>query len=67
VGEEAGERLAATRLSEVALIGRAQTGEPRWRLEHERAAARPDRRSTLGAGEAGGERRTPKSVRVGEE
>src|SRR6266536_1695919 len=67
VGEEAGERLPAARLAQVALVRGAQTGEPRRRLEDERTTGRPTRWDALGAGEAGGERRTPERIRVGEE
>src|SRR6266536_517343 len=67
VGKEAGERLPAARLAKVALVRGAQTVEPRRRLEDERTTGRPTRRNTLGAGETGGERRTPERMRVGEE
>src|SRR5581483_11526969 len=67
VGEEAGESLPATCLTKIAFVAGAQAGEPRGRLEHERATARPSRRDALGTGEAGSERRPPERMRVREE
>ena len=66
VREEAGERLPAARLAQVALVGGAQAGEPGWRLEPEPATRNPARAQALGPREADGERRPAEGIGVGE-